>query len=182
MSHRGGHHRRSIRLSGYDYARGGAYFVTICTAARKCLLGEVTNGGVALSPFGEIVWLEWQRSADVRPTLKLGPFVVMPNHVHGIVALGPGAERSGERDVGAHSCAPLQRRLFRPPRSIGSFVAQLKASTARRINALRQTPGAPVWQRNYYEHIVRDEDDYVRISEYIENNPLGWPEDEYHVS
>jgi REP element-mobilizing transposase RayT len=182
------HHRRSIRLAGYDYAAGGAYFVTICTAGKECLFGKVIDGRIALSSFGEIVWEEWHGSANVRRELELGPFVVMPNHVHGIVTIvGDGhvvGATGGRPRVGApsESRASAARPYGPSQRSVGSFVAGFKSAVTRRVNALRQTPSAPIWQRNYYEHIVRDEDDYFRIAEYIENNPRGWPEDDYYVS
>jgi len=129
-----------------------------------------------LSPFGEIVVEEWEKSAAVRPTLRLDAFVVMPNHIHGIVTII-------DRDVvGAHSCAPLHAPLRRRPRSLATFVAQLKATATRRINALRDTPGTRVWQRGYHEHVIRGEEDYHRIQAYIDDNPRRWPEDEYHPS
>jgi REP element-mobilizing transposase RayT len=177
-------HRRSIRLPEYDYA-SGAYFVTICTARRACLFGDVMDGRVRLSPSGRIVAEEWERSASVRPTIGIGAFVVMPNHLHGIVTI-----RDGEPSVGAHSNAPQEGALLRAPtvaeptrrapRTLGSFVGAFKGAATRRINALRDTPGEPVWQRNYYEHVIRDEEDYVRICAYIEDNPRRWAEDEYH--
>jgi REP element-mobilizing transposase RayT len=140
------HHRRSIRMDGFDYSAPGSYFITICTSNRECLLGNVVDGEMRLNRCGEIVSAEWARSARLRPTLRLDAVIVMPNHLHGIVALVE------ERAVGAHSCAPLPTAnpLSRSPRSIASFVAQFKATTARRINAVRGTHGARVWQRNYF--------------------------------
>jgi REP element-mobilizing transposase RayT len=169
------HHRRSVRLPEYDYSLGGSYFITICAHARECLFGEVVDGAMRSNAPGEIVREEWERSGDVRHELTMGAFAVMPNHVHGIVTI------ADERDaVGAHGHAPLHPTLHRPPRSIGSFVARFKGAATRRINALRGTQGAMVWQRNYYEHIVRDEDDYDRIVAYIEDNPRRWADDEYN--
>ena len=152
------HHRRSIRLPGHDYAGGGSYFVTICTQGRECLFGDAIDGNVVLLPFGQIVAQEWRTSAAVRPTLRLDAFVVMPNHVHGIVTIV-------DENVGAHSDAPRRGALLRaptsgavtrPPRTIGAFVGAFKGAVTRRINALRDTAGSPVWQRNYYEHVIRD--------------------------
>ena len=171
------HHRRSIRLPGYDYAQAGAYFITICTKARLCQFGDIVAGRMVLSPFGEIVMHEWQRSAVIRAELALDVFVVMPNHLHGIVMILEDA-RQGADVVGAHGRAPLPGSpLHRPPRSVGSFIAGFKAAASRRINALDQTPGHAVWQRNYYEHIIRSEAELSRIRQYISENPARWSED-----
>ncbi len=79
--------RRSIRLRGYDYSQPGAYFITICTETRKCLFGEISDGGILLSAFGRIVDEEWHRTIQIRPTVVLDAFSIMPNHVHGIIVL-----------------------------------------------------------------------------------------------
>ena len=182
------HHRRSVRLPEYDYSLGGSYFITICAHARKCLFGAVVDGEMRLSALGEIVGEEWKRSGDVRHELTMDAFVVMPNHVHGIVtitdetdAVGASGARPG-RGAGAIAAnRATAGRPYGPPRkSVSAFVAGFKSSATRRINALRGTQGALVWQRNYYEHIVRDEDDYNRIVAYIEDNPRRWADDEYN--
>ena len=162
------HHRRSIRLKGYDYSQAGAYFVTICTKDRACLLGAVVDGDMRLNEFGEIVRDEWLRSTDIRREMKLNPdeFVVMPNHIHGIIWI------VGDNIVGAHGRAPLP--VQRMPRSLASFIAGFKSVTTKRINERRGTPGAPIWQRNYYEHIIRKDDELNQIREYIMNNSFKW--------
>ncbi len=167
------HHRRSIRLPGYDYAQPGAYFVTICTHGRECVLGEVMDGRVNLSPFGEVVHEEWERSAVIRPELELDAFVIMPSHLHGIVVI-TGDVSVGLHSVGAHGRAPLHRA----PRSLGSFIAGFKSTTTRRVNLARGTPGASFWQRGYYEHVIRDAGDLEKIGTYIAENPLSWGLDE----
>ena len=162
------HARRSIRMRDYDYAQPGAYFVTVCTYQRECLLGDVIADGhalVRLSKYGCIVCEAWFRSEDIRPGIGLDAFVVMPNHVHGIVIF--------HVDVGAHSCAPSDGR-YRAPRSLGAFIAGFKSATTARINERRDTPGLPVWQRNYYEHVLRGEESLKRAREYIQLNPLRW--------
>jgi putative transposase len=174
------HHRRSIRLPGYDYRQAGAYFITLVAQDRACLFGEVIDGEMRVNEYGIIVQEEWFRSADIRREIRLYPdeFVVMPNHVHGIVwivetpvgAHNPVPLQSDAPVVGVHSRAPLQRS----PHSLSSFVAGFKSAVTKRINELRGTPGAPVWQRNYYEHIIRNEDDLAAIREYILTNPLRW--------
>ncbi|GIV57081.1 MAG: hypothetical protein KatS3mg040_1849 [Candidatus Kapaibacterium sp.] len=180
------HHRRSIRLPGYDYVQAGGYFITICTHDRTNMFGEVVDGEMQVNAVGEVVCAEWFRTAQIRPYVRLydDEFVVMPNHIHGIIWII-------NDDVGAtRRVAPTRRVAHRvgathrvaptdPPRgpasgSIGAIVGQFKSITTKRINALRGTPGAPVWQRNYYEHIIRTEDALQRIREYIATNPLRW--------
>ena len=176
------HRRRSTRLPTYDYASGGPYFLTICTFGRERIFGEVVEDAVVLTPCGEIAQKEWERSAELRPGLVLDMYVVMPNHLHCVVALLEWGVAGEGGPVGAYSCAPVHSDLRRPPRSLSSFVAQFKATTTRRINAHRGTTGSRVWQRNDYEHIVRDDEDLSRIRDYIANNPQRWSEDEYYTS
>ncbi|MBL8045323.1 MAG: hypothetical protein JNL09_02220 [Anaerolineales bacterium] len=169
------YYRRSLRLQNYDYAQAGAYFVTLCTHNRINLFGEIAQGEMHLSMTGQIVVEEWQRSTEIRREIELDEWVAMPNHLHGIVVI----KNTDGRDpaVGAHGRAPL---LHRPPRSLGSFIAGFKSSAIKRINEIRQTPGVAVWQRNYYEHVVRDATDLHRIREYIASNVLRWQLDEYY--
>jgi len=174
------HHRRSIRLPGWDYAGAGVCFVTICTHGRACLFGEVVDGEMRLSPWGEIVHEEWFRSADIRREIVLhrDEFVVMPNHVHGIIWI---TGRNGPRR-GDPPGRPYHHGDDRPrgpaSGSVGAIIAQYKSAVAKRINALRDAPGAPVWQRNYCDHIIRDEEELGHIREYILGNPADWATDE----
>jgi putative transposase len=163
------HHRRSVRLPAYDYTQAGAYFVTMVTHRRQCLFGEIADGRVTLNPCGEVIEDEWLRSTEIRPVIRLDAFIIMPNHVHGIVVMG-----DQTTVVGAHSCAPLP---YRPPRSLGSFIAGFKSAAAKRINEIRGAPGLPVWQRNYYEHVIRNDEELHAIRQYITDNPLRWAED-----
>ena len=165
--------RRSIRLQGYDYSQAGAYFVTICTQNRECLFGEIMNGEMRLNDAGRIVVDEWLQTAKIRAEIELDEWVVMPNHFHGILVLSA--------DVGAIHESPLQmtvtqRRNMVLPNIIGRF----KMLSAKRINALRHTAGAKLWQRNYWEHIVRNEPELNRIREYIHNNPAQWKSDQLY--
>jgi len=160
--------RRSIRLKEYDYSQTGAYFLTICTYRRQCLLGAMVDGKVILSSIGTIVVEEWLRSAEIRKEIELDTFVIMPNHLHGIVAM-----QRGEREI-VSNCLEAERRTMKP-KTIGSFVSGFKAAATARVNELRGTPGKSLWQRNYYEHVIRSEKELNRIREYIENNPLRWP-------
>ncbi len=171
------HHRRPIRLKGYEYTQPGAYFITICAHERAHLFGRVVDGKMVLNEFGEIVREEWFRSADIRAEIELHPdeFVVMPNHIHGIVWIVDNAVATGP-NVGAHGRAPLHR----PPQSLPSLIAGFKSAVTARINQMRGTPGAPVWQRNYYEHIIRTERALNAIRQYICDNPLRWHLDSYN--
>ncbi|MBI5953602.1 MAG: transposase [Chloroflexi bacterium] len=167
------HHRRSIRLKGYDYSQVGAYFVTIVTWQRECLFGEITDGKMMLNEIGEIVREEWERTAAVRHNVELGEYVIMPNHVHGILVFvdnGVGATRRVAPTT--TTSQTLQ------PGSLGAIMAQFKSIVTKRINGLQNVSGRPIWQRNYYEHIIRNERDMDRIARYIEANPLRWMDDD----
>ena len=161
--------RRSIRLLGYDYAQAGWYFVTICTWGKLCVLGQVGDGVMRLNEIGGVVQEEWLRTAAIRQEVELDVFQIMPNHIHGIVAI----TRSADQPVGAHGRAPLRRA----PKSLGALVAGFKSAATKTINQLRATPGNPVWQRNYYEHVIRNEKALNRIRQYILDNPAKWDED-----
>lgn len=178
-------HRRSIRLKGYAYSQAGAYFITACTKDRLPLFGTIRGDGVRLSAFGIIVREEWDRSAAIRPEIGLDAFVIMPDHIHGIVWFGfNGRGRDHIRDsVGAHRRAPLPVPTpatdpghARVPRSLGSFIAGFKSVVTKRINEMRHTPGTPVWQRNYYERIIRDSGALRQIRRYIALHPVSLPE------
>ena len=259
------HHRRSIRLKGYDYTQPGAYFITICTHSRACLFGEIIDGEMHLNEAGQIVVQTWQDLPNHISNVQLDAFVVMPNHVHGIIIItdragvvgtgsepartmmgsgsavdsdstpGPGSaadsgSTAGPGSVGAGSVgagsepAPTTTTGPGPTAGPGSvagsgpttgpgsvavvvgsgsvgsgsvgagsepaptrssyglpeIVRQFKTFSARRINELRGTPGTPVWQRNYYEHIIRDEFSLSRIRQYIAENPARWDADWEH--
>lgn len=150
------HHRRSIRLKDYDYSHEGAYFVTICTHKRECLFGDVCDGAMALNTLGQFVADTWQRLATFHPHLEVSTFIVMPNHLHGILVL--------------HKTESQQK-------PIGQIIGPFKSFSTKTINQRRDTPGAAVWQRNYYERIIRNEAMLNAISLYIAENPSKWSED-----
>ena len=224
------HHRRSIRLKGYDYTQPGAYFITICTQGRECLFGEIIDGEMHLNEAGQIVVQTWQDLPNHISNVQLDAFVVMPNHVHGIIiiteraggigagfkpartTMGPGSaggagSTAGPGSVGAGSVgagsepaptttgpgptagsgpaagpgsvgAGLEPAPTRSSYGLPEIVRQFKTFSARRINELRGTPGTPVWQRNYYEHIIRNESSLNRIRQYIAENPARWDADQ----
>jgi len=157
--------RQSLRLKDYDYSGPGAYFVTICTRDRLPRFGDVVEGCMRLTDYGRIVSQEWEISATIRREITLDAFVIMPNHIHGIIFIN-------ESNVGATGRSPV--RSGPRPRCLGSFLSGFKSATSKRINDLQRTSGLSVWQRNYYEHVIRDEDSLHRIREYVVNNPARW--------
>ncbi len=203
----------SIRLPGYDYSRPGAYFITIVVHNRQCLFGEIVNGEMTLNEFGEIVKTEWQKTGALRPNIDVDAFVVMPNHLHGILIITDNDDlyhhhnRNRNRDRNRRDT--LQRvstesesesesesgmgmepgmgmgtiEQFGKPthNSIPTIVRLFKSTVTKQINQIRQTLGIPVWQRNYYEHIIRNDDELNKIREYIINNPLTWKTDNNYV-
>lgn len=158
------HHRRSVRLPGFDYTNNGAYFVTICTHERLCTLGTVVAGAVDLSRAGIIVQETWQSLSDRFPAVDTDAFVAMPNHVHGVIFF-----------VRAQFIAPEPHPSVQRHTSLGEVVRTFKAASTRAIRTSGNEGFA--WQRGYYEHIVRNDADLTRIREYIDANPLRWNED-----
>jgi putative transposase len=237
------HHRRSIRLRGYDYSQAGAYFVTICTHRRACVPGEVQEGEMRPNRAGRLVRAAWNDLPNHYPRVMLDAFVVMPNHIHGIIVLQDaqehadvgagfehgtivgdrsGAEREaspadggakpapthggakqvelGENaDVGAGfvrstevgdrsgaereattadgEAKPAPTHANTKRHGLPEIVRAVKTFSARRINHLRGTPGVPVWQRNYYERVIRNERELHAIQQYILDNPANWDKD-----
>jgi REP element-mobilizing transposase RayT len=169
------HHRRSIRLHGYDYASGGAYFVTICTHSHKCVFGEIINGQMALNNAGQIAEHCWTKIPFHFPHIGLDVFVVMPNHVHGILFID-------DYSVGAKNFSPLQsgQRPRGTSKTIGSVIRGFKIGVTKWMR--RHTYIHNVWQRNYFEHIIRNEIEWDHLREYIINNPMKWECDRNHPS
>ena len=201
------HHRRSIRLKGYDYTQAGVYFVTIVTQNRACLFGDIVAGEVRLNAFGQAVAETWQWLGTQYGYVELDEWVVMPNHLHGIIIITEtdngcptdgggvgGGSRTAPTVIGATgggggvgggsrtaptviaSTAPMVKR-----KPLGRLIGAFKTVSTKRINEYRGTPGVVVWQRNYYEHIIRDERSLNRIREYIAANPLRWHLDRENV-
>jgi REP element-mobilizing transposase RayT len=191
------HHRRSIRLKGYDYTQAGAYFVTICTHNKEYLFGHVADGEMTLNTFGTIVDHQWRQVPRFFPCASLDEFRVMPNHIHGIVVihetLNPlfpvGAKHPAQKDVKAYQnntddASPLHiphtqhtRPIGTKPDSLSAIIQNFISVSTRKINHVRKHSGEKLWQRNYYEHIIRNESELNRIREYIISNPLRWAED-----
>lgn len=187
------HKRRSIRLKDYDYSSAGAYFVTICSWNRECLFGDISAGEMHLNEYGEILKRQWLHAVVVRANVELDEFQIMPNHLHGIIVLNDtvGATRRVARfsqdrltiqERAIHRIAPTNAQTKgisgAGSGSIGAIIGQFKSVATKHINKMRNSPGSPIWQRNYYEHIIRNEDEMERIREYMINNPAKWSEDE----
>ena len=182
------YHRRSIRLKGYDYSCVGTYFVTICTWQRECLFGEVVDTRVQLNDVGRKAQQCWEEIPVRFPSVTLDDFVVMPNHIHGILLITRDAaignveneDKDGRR--GAACCAQIvasasaEGAASSAP-TLGQIVRVYKSISAISINRLQGRSERPAWQRNYYEHIIRDDDSLNRIRLYIAQNPSLWSDD-----
>lgn len=176
------HHRRSIRLKGYDYSQAGLYFITICCQDRAYLFGNVVDGQMVLNDAGKIANDCWLEIPNHFPNAVLHEHIVMPNHIHGIIEIVVGAEnfppdKIGANDTigvndgnGANDYSPLRS----PSKTIGSIVRGFKIGVTKWMR--QNTDVLYIWQRNYYEHIIRNEQSYQNISEYIINNPVKWSE------
>jgi len=172
--------RRSLRLNGYDYAQAGAYFITLCTQDRACLFGQVVDGAMRLNDAGEFATRLWHDMPIRFSGLDVDAFVVMPNHIHGILVLSDNAATVGAPLVGA---LDKNKAATRAAPTIGDIVGGFKSSfTVEYIRGVRNDRlpqfDRRVWQRNYYEHIIRDEPELTRARRYIEENPLRWEFDQ----
>jgi putative transposase len=142
--------RKSLRLKGYNYKQAGAYFVSICTLNRACLFGNIISEEMVLNDAGRIVADEWIKTVEIRNNIELDEWVVMPNHFHGILVIN--------ECRGTARRAPTVEEFGKPvPGSIPTIIRSFKSAVTKRINELRNSPGEKVWQRNYYEHIIRNE-------------------------
>ena len=181
--------RRRLRLRHYDYSQAGAYAVTICTNGGALLFGRVSDGAMHLNAAGRVVERVWDGLPEHYPHVGLDAFVVMPDHVHGVIVLADvrlpgeagfeinrempaGIDVSTGRRVG-HRPTPTKRKAS-TRHGLSEVVRGFKSFSAKRVNALRGMTGIAVWQRGFYEHVVRNEDDLNRIREYIVGNPVRW--------
>lgn len=183
------HHRRSIRLQGYDYSQEGLYFITLCCKDRAYLFGEIVDGEMILNKYGEIAQQEWQNTSNIRDNVALHEFVVMTNHFHCILDI---KFQKGNNEPG---------KFQSPSQTVGAIIRGFKIATIKKIKdfilisdkeniSTGELQFAPtekiknldfkIWQRNYYEHIIRNEESYERISNYIRDNPKRWSEDKFY--
>ncbi|MBN1408630.1 MAG: transposase [Calditrichaceae bacterium] len=201
------HHRRSIRLKGYDYSQSGWYFVTICTQKREILFGDVVIGTMKLNDAGEMVKSIWNEIPKYYPGINIDDYQIMPNHLHGIIhIIGTGPvgidprvypdKINMDKSLGKHRDLPQQSQEITeskgqsqgiaPTISLPTVVQRFKSLTTNRyIDGVNQKGWQPfngkLWQRNYYEHIIRNEDELIQIRNYIIDNPLKWTMDKYYI-
>ncbi|MDQ0637989.1 putative transposase [Pedobacter sp. W3I1] len=164
------HHRRSIRLKGYDYSKAGAYFITICCENRIHRFGKVSGNEMILNKSGTIAYNEWINLADRFSNFELDVFQIMPNHMHGIIVLSDISSPVGATLAVAPTIADI----------VGAYKSIVSNACLNLYKSHDKTMGK-LWQRNYYEHIIRDERAYQNISNYIINNPSKWNEDKFHL-
>jgi len=181
------YHRRSIRLKGYDYSQAGLYFITICTQNRLCLFGEIENGDMQLNDAGIMIEHQWQELIYRFDNIKLHEFIVMPNHFHGIIEC-VGVPLVGTQNV-EQPPTMGQPQTGQPQGiapTVGDAVGAFKSITTNEyIRGVKNNGWSrfnkKLWQRNYYEHIIRDEKSCYQILEYVQTNPLKWQDDKYYV-
>ena len=184
------HHRRSIRLQDYDYTHTGAYFITICVQNHECLLGNIGNGVMTMNDAGRMVETVWRGLPCRFPLVELDAFVVIPNHVHGIVSIyddiGPpssvpnGSDHLGAAMPGGPMLGGPRPGGPRPaPTTLGTIVCAFKSIAAIQVNRLLSRTALPFWQRNYFERVIRNNSELNEICKYIGNNPLKWSINEH---
>ena len=182
------HSRHSNRLKGFDYSLPGAYFVTLVTFSRACLFGKIAGEDVELNLLGQCAAAILQ-TLPSHFNMDLDEWVVMPNHVHAILIVRGRGEAFGDtlcspQFANLPNASPLQDGILprgTMPASLGAIIQNYKSVSARTINALRNTPGEMVWQRNYYDRIIREDTELERIRGYISDNPRRWMEDQEYL-
>ena len=192
------HHRRSIRLKGYDYSQAGLYFITVCVYDRKCLFGKIENDEMILNEFGTIAYQQWETLHTRFINMELDVFQIMPNHMHGIIALtefvgatlavapdadGAVADQNSVADQIGAGASPAPITTIMKPKTIGDIVGAYKSLVANEclnIYKIKNETMGKLWQRNYHEHIIRDGQSYQRISDYIISNPKKWNTDKFY--
>ena len=172
--------RRSLRLEGYDYRRQGVYFVTVCANRNAKLFGRIDDGVMIRNAIGDIINDEWWKTAELRPNVKLDAFVIMPNHIHGIIVISDDGSQATSQHASVDVPKPASRYL--QSGSLGAIVGRFKGKVSRRVHDLPTCRDLLVWQRNFYDHIIRNEKSLQAIREYIMTNPGRWTEDSYYTN
>jgi REP element-mobilizing transposase RayT len=178
-------HRRSVRLKDYDYRSEGAYFITLCTHQRECLFGTIVDDKLHLSDLGQIIFDCWL-TLPTHHSVELDEFIVMPNHLHAIIVLttansvGAGRASPSLTSLPLPNNAPIPQNA--PSGSLGTIIGSFKSAATKQINIRRNTPGSPLWQRSFYDQIIRDEIALNRIRQYIIDNPANWNTDSENLS
>ncbi len=183
--------KNSLRLSNYNYSVSGTYFITICSYKREEFFGEITNNLIHLNDYGKIIHDCWYQIPTNYKKIKLDDFVIMPNHIHGIIWIVGAIHESPEEKRKIHETPEnkltlgngvireLPLRIERRKMLISKIIGRFKMNSAKLINNIRNSKGSHVWQRSYYDHIIRNETDLNNTKAYIQNNPLNWRTDEY---
>ncbi len=167
--------RRSIRLSHFDYSQAGAYFITLCAHERQCLFGNIVNHQVKLNHLGKIIADEWEKTGLIRKQVELDSWVIMPNHFHAILFINWNDQvNQGFNNNQIPAIGPKTK-------SLGAIVGGFKAAVTRRNNLRLSDNNQKVWQRNYWDRVIRNEEELSQIREYIQNNPLKWELDKLYV-
>ena len=171
--------RRSIRLRGHDYSLAGHYYVTVCVKNRQSILGDVCHDKMILNATGEKVQFTWLDLPRHNKNIELDEFIVMPNHLHGIIIIvGAGskpAQKHGHISIGNHVGAGLEPAPT--DHGLSEIVRQFKTFSTKRINQINNTSGTPIWQRNYYDRIIRNDASLRGVRQYIQDNPVNWEDD-----
>jgi REP element-mobilizing transposase RayT len=174
-------------LKGYDYSQAGMYFVTICVKKHICLFGKITNGKMMLNEYGQIAYNEWAKTSEIRPNVQLDAFIIMPNHIHGIIVItendggGRGVLHTPHAShlpniIGCECNSPLRS----PSNTIGAMVRGYKSAVTKQLNQLGFIDS--IWQRSYWEHVIRNQQSHQRIANYVFNNPANWENDELYMN
>ncbi|MDR1831363.1 MAG: transposase [Fusobacteriaceae bacterium] len=177
------HHRRSVRLKSYDYAQNGAYFVTICVQDRRCLFGEIMNEGMTLNGAGKMIKSVLDEMPNHYDGIRLGKYTIMQNHIHLIIEIVGAGPRACPENRQSPECAGQPQGVAPTRLSLNDIVHRIKTLTTKRYaDGVKQENWSSfnkrLWQRNYYERIIRDEAEYAHIAEYIINNPANWDKDD----
>ena len=178
--------RQSIRLKNYDYSQEGSYFITLVTQDRIHLFGKIEDGKMILNTVGKILEEEWRNTIELRPNITLGEFIIMPDHMHMIITITAQMEKKEDKEW-------IHSNPKSPSHTIGAIIRGFKGASTKKINQFLNSTGesqfapttdsqfAPtefyknkIFQRNYYEHIIRNQNDFNRIEQYIIDNPMNW--------
>ncbi len=181
------HHRKSIRLKEYDYSKNGIYFITICTHNRENLFGEIIDGKMIINDAGKMVEKEILKTNEIRENIKIEEYIIMPNHIHFLIEIvevlllaHPNITKNNsinnKTDIEERICQ--QQTHTMQSNTIGSIVNHIKSKITKWYR--QNTDIYCVWQRNYYENIIKNEEMYQKVSEYIKNNPQKWTDDKYY--
>lgn len=172
--------RKNIRLRDFDYSKTGYYFVTMCTYNREHLFGEIIEGNMVLNGAGKIVEKSWLDLPNHNTNIELDYYQIMPSHFHFIIKIVGDGSKPSQFDGSKFwaGCEPAPTGNSVKNHGLPEIIRQLKTFSSKKINEMRKIKGIPVWQRNYYEHIIRNENELFRIRNYIINNPINWEYDE----